>query len=133
MDCRPKPVAGGFRFSTFHSRATLRSATLRFIPFIVSLQPRLPTQECLLHSIALRPTRRFIPLPFVFPTHNPVLKAKTGSYIPPIPIRYIPFSHHPCFSPCQPAVCPAVLSTPENQRPQNSPPPFNGAGKIKEL
>ena len=103
-------MAGGFRFSTLHSRATLRSATFRFIPIIVSLQPRLPTQECLLHSIALRPTRRLIPLPFGFTTHNPELKAKTGSSIQPNPIRYITFSHHPCFSPCQPAVCPAKCS-----------------------
>ena len=43
---RPKPAAGGFRFSTLHARAALRSATFRYIPFIFSLQPRLPTQEC---------------------------------------------------------------------------------------
>jgi hypothetical protein len=30
------PVAGGFRFSPLHSRATLRFATFRSIPFIVS-------------------------------------------------------------------------------------------------
>lgn len=48
-------------------------------------QPRQPTQECFLHSIALRPTRRFIPLPFVFSTHNPELRAKTWNSISPTP------------------------------------------------
>jgi len=33
---RPKPAAGVFSFSPLHSRAALRSATLRSIPFIVS-------------------------------------------------------------------------------------------------
>ena len=63
-----KAEAGGFYFSPLYSRAALRSATFRYIPFIVSLQPRLPSQECFLHSIALRPTRSFIPLPFGFST-----------------------------------------------------------------
>ena len=39
----PSPAANGFRFSPFHFRAALRSATLRFILFIVCHQPRLPT------------------------------------------------------------------------------------------
>lgn len=88
-----------------------------YIPFIVSPQPRLPAQECFhsFHSAQanpppVRPLADFIPLPFGFTTHNPELKAKTGSSIPPTPIRYIAFSHHPCFSPCQPAVCPAKCS-----------------------
>ena len=88
-----------------------------FIPFTVSLQPRLPTQECF-HSFhyaqanppPVRPLADFIPHPFGFPAHKPELKAKTGSSIPPLPIRYIAFRHHPCFSPCQPAVCPAKCS-----------------------
>jgi hypothetical protein len=39
----------------------------------------------------------------------------------------------PLLFPTQSAICPVVVFTPENQKPQNSPPPFNGAGKIKEL
>jgi len=53
-----KPAAGGFRFSPLHSRAALRSATFRSIPFIVIPQPRLPTQECFhsFHSAQVQPT-----------------------------------------------------------------------------
>jgi hypothetical protein len=88
-----------------------------------------PTQECFhsFHSAQADPPFHFAPL--WLPNPQPVIKAKTGSSIPPNPIRYFLFSHHTCFSPCQPAVCPAVLFAPVNQGPQNSPPPFNGAGK----
>ena len=90
-------AAGGFRFTSLHSRVALRSTALRSIPFIVCLQPRLPAHKCVLHSNKLSPTRRFIPLPFGFPTHNPELETKTGSSIPLLPIRYNAFSHHTCF------------------------------------
>jgi len=64
------PVAGGFRFIALHFRATLRSATLRCIPFIVSLQPRLPTQECFhsFHSAQANPQFHSAPLWLSLPT-----------------------------------------------------------------
>lgn len=56
--------------------------------------------------------------PLAFPPHIPELKAKTGSCIPPTPIRNIAFSHHPWFSPCQPAECPAKCSPQNYKKPQ---------------
>jgi hypothetical protein len=91
------PAAGNFRFPPLHARATLHSAIFRSILFIVSHQPRQPTQECFFHSIALMPTLRFIPLPLAVPTHNPNSTAKTRSFVSPNPFRYISFSLHTCF------------------------------------
>jgi hypothetical protein len=71
--------------------------------------------------------------PLAFLSHDPELKAKTGSYIPPTQIRYIAFSHHPCFSPCQPAVCPAVEFAPEPQKPQKPHQPLMVQVKIKSI
>jgi len=108
MNCFTANACGRcFRFTSLHFRSYTSFRHLTFHSVHCQPQPWQPTQECLLHSIALMPAHSFIPLPFGFPTHNPQLEAKTGSYIPPLPIRYIAFSHHPCFSPCQPAVCPA--------------------------
>jgi hypothetical protein len=77
------------------------------------------------------PTLRFIALLYGIPTHIPELKAKAGSSVPPNSIHYIAFSHHTCFFLTRLAAYPAELF-PENLRPQNSPPPYKGAGKMKE-
>jgi hypothetical protein len=107
MNCYTANASGRcFRFTTLHFRATLRFATFRSIPFIVSPSLGNPRKSASIHSIALMPSP-FHSAPLWLPSPQPKLKAKTGSYIPPLTIRYFPFSHHPCFSPCQPAVCPA--------------------------
>ena len=78
-------AAGGTQLSPLHSRAALRSATLRSIPFIVSPQPRLPPQECFLHSIALRkPAVSFrSPLTFQPTTRNSKPKREATFHPPP--------------------------------------------------
>jgi hypothetical protein len=77
MVCLPITAAGGFRFTSLHSRAALCSATFRSIPFNVSPSLGNPRKSVSIHSIALIPTHRFIPLPFGFPAHFPEHKAKT--------------------------------------------------------
>lgn len=93
-----------------HSLRQVASASLHYTPGLHFVPPPFvtfrslsasslgnPRKSVSIHSISLMPTRRFFPLPFGFPAHVPELKAKTGSSIPPLPIRYIAFSHHPCF------------------------------------
>ncbi len=118
-----KAEAGGFYFSPLYSRAALRSATFRYIPFIVSLQPRLPSQECFLHSIALRPTRSFIPLPFGFSTPHFGTQSQNRKlhFTQPYSLNCIQTPHMLC--PTQSAVC---LFTPWKPK---ATPPFNGSGK----
>src|SRR5665648_42705 len=92
-----------FRHLTFHSvhcQPPASATHARVLPFI-PLRSGQPT-------VSFRS-------PLAFLSHVPELKAKSGSCIPPTPIRYITFSHHPCFSPCQPAACPAVEFAPENK------------------
>lgn len=127
---RPKPAAGGFRFSPLHSRVALRSTILRSIPFIVSPSLGYPLKSATIHSITLILTRRFILLPVDFPIPLPETQSQTGSYIPPTPIRYTEFSHHPCFSqPNQRYILRSVH--PWNPKTTNAPPPFNGTDKNK--
>jgi hypothetical protein len=91
-----------------------------------------PRKSVSIHSIPLRPTRRFIQLPFGFTTHNPELKAKTESSIPPTPIRSNAFSHHPCFPHANQRY--ALLSVhPENQMPQKPRRPLMVQVKIKSI
>jgi len=95
------PAAGGFRFTTFHSG--LHSIPPpSFIPLIVSLQPRQPTQKYLhsfhfaqaIPSVIFRPTLAVQP---TFQTSQPKYDAPCHPY----PFRSIPFSRHPCFfHPC---------------------------------
>ena len=96
------------------SRQSLRqaaSASLHYTPGLHFVPPPyVPFRSLSAPSPGYpRKSASFIPLhsgqptvsfrsPLAFPPHIPELKAKTGSSIPPAPIRYIAFSHHPCFS-----------------------------------
>jgi hypothetical protein len=60
----------------YTSGATLCFATFRYIPFIVSPSLGNPRKSASIHSIALMPTRRFIPLPFGFPATSRNSKPK---------------------------------------------------------
>ena len=81
---RPKPAAGGFRFSPLHFRAALRSATFRYIPFIVSLQPRQPTQECFhsFHFAHANPPFHSAPLWLFHPTFRNSKPKREASFHP---------------------------------------------------
>jgi hypothetical protein len=124
-------VACVFHFSPFHSRATLHFATFRLITFIVRHKPRQPMQECFhsFHFAQAYPPFHSAPLWLSFPPagtqsqneklHSTLFKSLPCIQSPPL-LFPMPTSGMPC-----------EVFTPVNQRPQNSPPPFNCAGKNK--
>jgi len=107
------PVAS----ASLHYTPGLHSVSPPSVPFLSLSASSLGTHARVLPFISFRSGQPAVSFrsPLAFRSHVPELKAKTGSSIPPNPIRYFSFSHHTCFSPCQPAVCPAVLYAPNKQ------------------
>jgi len=101
------------------------------IPFIVSPQPRLPAQECFHSFHFAQANPQFHSAPLWLSNPQPRTQSQNGKLHSTQPHSLLSIQSPSLLFPSQSAVCPVELSTPENQRPQNSPPPFNGAGKNK--
>ena len=73
---RPKPAAGGFRFSPLHSRAALRPPP--FVTFLSLSAPSLgySCKRASIHSIALRPAHCFIAC-----SHHPCFAQRNQRYV----------------------------------------------------
>jgi hypothetical protein len=124
------PAAGGFRFTSLHFRATLRFATFRSIQFIVSPSLGNPRKSASIHSIALMPSP-FLSAPLWLPSPQAVILSQNGKLHSTQPNSLYCIQSPPLLFPMPTSGMSCEVFTPENQRPQNSPPPFNGAGKNK--
>ena len=103
---RPKPAAGGFRFSPLHSRAALRSATLRSIPFIVSPSLGYPRKSA--SFIPLRSGNPpFHSAPLWLSNPQPGTESQNGKLHSTQPNSLHCIQSPPLLFPMQPAVCPA--------------------------
>ena len=77
-----------------------------------------PRKSASIHSIALRPTRRYNSLPFGFPIPRSGTQSKNGKLHFTQPQSLDCIQSTPLLFPVQSAASPAVLSTPEDQKPQ---------------
>ena len=91
-----------------------------------------PRKSASIHSIPLKPTRSFIPLPFGFPSHRPETQSQNGKLHSTQPHSLHCIQSTPLLFPMPTSGMPCVVFTPEPHNPQKPHRPLMVQVKIKK-